>query len=82
MKSIDRLTWYRLIFKWVFFLSLPLLVALHAPMLPSEALVHRVYHAAESALGAGFSVLVGAGFLTPAISLVGFAVTTAMVRRQ
>ena len=80
--QLDQLTRYRLTFKRVFLLSLPLLVAAHAPMLPSEAPAHRVYHAVESILGAGFSVLIGAGFLTPAISLVGFVVTTAMVRRQ
>ena len=80
--QLDQLTRYRLTFKRVFLLSLPLLVAAHAPMLPSEAPAHRVYHAVESILGAGFSVLIGASFLTPAISLVGFVVTTAMVRRQ
>ena len=71
-----------MIFGGAFLLSLPLLVALHAPMLPSEALPHRAYHAAQSAVGPGFSVLVNAGFLTPAISLVGFVVTTAIARRK
>jgi hypothetical protein len=51
-------------------------------MLPSEALPHRVYHAAESAVGSSFSVLVGAIFLTPAIALVGLVVTTAIARRK
>ena len=82
MESPDRLRQYRSLFGWAFLMSLPVLVAMHAPMLPSEALPHRAYHAAESALGPGFSVLVGAGFLTPAISLVGFVIATAVTRRK
>lgn len=80
--SRNQLHRYRLLFKWVFFLSLPLLVAIHAPMLSSEALPHRAYHAVQSALGPGFSLLVYAGMLTPAISLVGLVVTTAVAWRQ
>ena len=80
LRSPDRLKRSRSLFKWVFLLSLPLLIAIHAPMLPSEALPHRAYHAAESALGPSFSVLVNAGLLTPAICLVGFVVTTAFAR--
>ena len=82
MRSPNRLKRYRSLFKWVFLVSLPLLIAIHAPMLPSEALPHRAYHAAQSALGPSFSVLVRVGILTPAISLVGFVVTTAMARRK
>ena len=82
MRSPDRLKRYRSLFKWVFLLSLPLLVAIHAPMLPSEALPHRAYHVAQSALGRSFSVLVHVGMLTPAISLVGLVVTIAIAWRK
>ena len=80
LNSPVRLERYRSLFKWVFLVSLPLLIALHAPMLPSEALPHRAYHAAQSALGPSFSVLVRVGILTPTISLLGFVVATAMAR--
>ena len=82
MKSRDRLSRYRWLFGCAFLLSLPLLGAMHAPMLPSEALSHRLSHTAESALGPGCSLLVGADFLTPAISLVGFVIITAIGRRK
>ncbi len=82
MWSPDRLKRYRSLFKWVFLLSLPLLVAIHASMLPSETLPHRAYHVAQSALGSSFSVLVRVGILTPVISLVGFVVTTVIARRK
>ena len=82
MRSPDRLKRYRSLFKWVFLLSLPLLVANHAPMLSSEALPHRAYHAAQDALGPSFSVLVHVGVLIPAISLVAFVITTAIAWRE
>ena len=79
--SPDRLRRYRSLFKWVFLLSLPLLAALHAPMLPSETLPHKAYHAAQAAVGPSFSVLVRVGMLTPAISLAGFVVTAIAQRK-
>lgn len=82
MRSPDQFKRYRSLFKWVFLLSLPLLVAIHAPMLPSEALPHRAYHVAQARLGPSFSMLVRVGMLTPAISLVGFVVTTAITWRK
>ena len=51
-------------------------------MLPSEALPHRAYHAAQAALGLSFSALFYVGLLTPAVSLVGFVVTTVIARQK
>ena len=51
MTSVDQLTRYRAVLMWTFLASLPLLLAVHAPMLPSEAMPHRAYHTAESLLG-------------------------------
>ena len=81
MTPAERLAQAHNVFKWAFLLSLPLLAAVHAPMLPSEALPHRAYHAAQSALGPAFHAVVIAGFVTPCVSLIGIVVTTAIARR-
>ena len=82
MTSADQLVRYRTFLTWTFFASLPLLVAVHAPMLPSDALAHRAYHAAESVLGPAFSAVVHLGFVAPAVSLAGVVLVTVLARRR